>query len=90
VADAERLRVHLQHLLREAMAGRGSAEPGALDVVVVGGGPTGVETTGSLAELMQAVQSTGLWVPRTVTQPLISAFAASRPTSRSPSIAHAA
>ena len=35
------------------------AEPGALDVVVVGGGPTGVETTGALAELMQALQSTG-------------------------------
>ena len=59
VADAERLRLHLQRLLREAMAGRGSAEPGALDVVVVGGGPTGVETTGALAELMQALQSTG-------------------------------
>ena len=48
VADAERLRLHLQHLLQEAMAGRGAAEPGALDVVVVGGGPTGVETTGAL------------------------------------------
>jgi NADH dehydrogenase len=59
VADAERLRLHLQHLLQEAMAGGGSAEPGALDVVVVGGGPTGVETTGALAELMQALQSTG-------------------------------
>ena len=59
VADAERLRLHLQHLLQEAMAGRGTAEPGALDVVVVGGGPTGVETTGALAELMQALQSTG-------------------------------
>ena len=31
----------------------------ALDVVVVGGGPTGVETTGALAELMQALRSTG-------------------------------
>jgi NADH dehydrogenase len=59
VADAERLRLHLQHLLREAMAGHGSAEPGALDVVVVGGGPTGVETTGALAELMRALESTG-------------------------------
>ena len=59
VADAERLRLHLQRLLQEAMAGRGSVEPGALDVVVVGGGPTGVETTGALAELMQALQSTG-------------------------------
>ena len=59
VADAERLRLHLQHLLQEAMDSGGSAEPGALDVVVVGGGPTGVETTGALAELMQALQSTG-------------------------------
>ena len=30
-----------------------------LDVVVVGGGPTGVETTGALAELMRALSSTG-------------------------------
>jgi NADH dehydrogenase len=41
VADAERLRLHLQHLLQEAMAGGGSAEPGALDVVVVGGAQPG-------------------------------------------------
>src|SRR4051794_32921915 len=59
VADAERLRLQLQQLLKEAMDGDGAAEPGALDVVVVGGGPTGVETTGALAELMQALQSTG-------------------------------
>lgn len=59
VADAERLRVHLQQLLQAAMDSGGSAEPGLLDIVVVGGGPTGVETTGALAELMQALHSTG-------------------------------
>jgi hypothetical protein len=32
----------------------------------------------------------GVWVPRTLTRPLTSAFTASRPTSRSPSIARAA
>jgi NADH dehydrogenase len=59
VADAERLRLHLQQLLEAVVDGGGSAEPGTLDVVVVGGGPTGVETTGALAELMAALQSEG-------------------------------
>ena len=44
VADAERLRIHLQHLLQAALEDEATAQPGQLDVVVVGGGPTGVET----------------------------------------------
>lgn len=64
VADAERLRLHLQDLLRESIDDgvSGAAQPGspgALDVVVVGGGPTGVETTGALAELMAALHESG-------------------------------
>jgi NADH dehydrogenase len=59
VVDAERLRRHLQKLLEDAMSADGPGEPGMLDVLVVGGGPTGVETTGALAELMHALAQTG-------------------------------
>ncbi|MEV0074735.1 MULTISPECIES: NAD(P)/FAD-dependent oxidoreductase [unclassified Amycolatopsis] len=53
VADAERLRLHVQDLVRAVSAGE--LEEDALDVVVVGGGPTGVEITGALTELMAAL-----------------------------------
>jgi NADH dehydrogenase len=54
VADAERLRLHVQGRLASA-----DREPGSLDVVVVGAGPTGVETAGALAELMAALHGAG-------------------------------
>ena len=58
VADAERLRLHLQAQGRKASAGS-AEDDGTLDVVVVGGGPTGVESTGALIELMTAWAETG-------------------------------
>lgn len=64
VVDAERLRRHLRDLVREHAHEPGAQDapeppPGALDVVVVGGGPTGVETAGAVAELMAALTHTG-------------------------------
>src|ERR1700712_5661178 len=48
VADAERLRRHVQELLHDVETAAETG-PGHLDVVVVGGGATGVETAGALA-----------------------------------------
>ncbi len=56
VADAERLRLHVQVLLKSAAAASAGAPP--LQIVVVGGGPTGVETAGALAELLAALAAT--------------------------------
>ncbi|HEY5149020.1 MAG TPA: FAD-dependent oxidoreductase, partial [Mycobacterium sp.] len=61
VVDAERLRLHLREQLRAGIAAGAAAgpdpDPTALTVVVVGGGPTGVETAGALGELFAALKA---------------------------------
>jgi len=53
VADAERLRIHLRDRLRELSL---PDSDGHLTVVICGGGPTGVETAGAIAELFRALR----------------------------------
>jgi NADH dehydrogenase len=55
LADAVRLKEHLLRRWEAADRTPGLADDGALSVVVVGGGPTGVETAGALAELYRGV-----------------------------------
>jgi NADH dehydrogenase len=51
LADAMRLREHVLERWGAADLDDGLVEDGALNVVVVGGGPTGVESAGAIAEL---------------------------------------
>ncbi|GAB1639883.1 NAD(P)/FAD-dependent oxidoreductase [Krasilnikovia sp. MM14-A1259] len=53
--DAERVRTRLLELFRDAAAKPELVDEGALTFVVVGGGPTGVETAGAVAELVHEV-----------------------------------
>jgi NADH dehydrogenase len=55
LADAVRLRNHVLGLFEEASANPGLLDEGALTIVVVGGGPTGVETAGAMVELVRVV-----------------------------------
>jgi len=54
LADARHLRNRLLTSLEEAEV-RSASKPTTLNYVVVGGGPTGVETAGALSELMRLV-----------------------------------
>lgn len=53
--DAVRLRNHIVSLFEAADAVPGLVDEGVLNFVVVGGGPTGVEVAGALAELVDKV-----------------------------------
>ena len=61
VRDADRLRGHLRDRLRDLCV---PGSDGELTVVICGGGPTGVETAGALAELFRALQDEGRLVGR--------------------------
>jgi NADH:ubiquinone reductase (H+-translocating) len=54
LADAVRLKEHVLRKWEAADKDASLAEDGALHIVVVGGGPTGVESAGALAELYRA------------------------------------
>lgn len=51
VADAVRLRSHLLQQIEHAASQGASSDAGRMRIVIVGGGPTGVELAGALSEL---------------------------------------
>ncbi|MGZ4708840.1 MAG: NAD(P)/FAD-dependent oxidoreductase, partial [Acidimicrobiales bacterium] len=53
--DAVRVRNHLLSLFEAAEAQPDLVDDGALNLVIVGGGPTGVEVAGAMAELVEKV-----------------------------------
>jgi NADH:ubiquinone reductase (H+-translocating) len=55
VNDAERLRARLIQVLDDTVERPELVEQGSLNFVIVGGGPTGVETAGALAEAIRDV-----------------------------------
>ena len=55
LADAVRLKNHVLRTWEHADRDPSLVDDGALNIVVVGGGPTGVETAGALAELYSGV-----------------------------------
>ena len=55
LADAERLRSRIFEVFEDADRDPSVIAKGALNIVVVGGGPTGVETAGALADLISEV-----------------------------------
>jgi NADH dehydrogenase len=55
LADAVRLKEHVLERWEAADKDPGLIDDGALNVVVVGGGPTGVESAGAVAELYRAI-----------------------------------
>ena len=55
LADAVRLKEHVLQRWEAADRDPALVDDGALNIVVVGGGPTGVETAGALAELYRSI-----------------------------------
>jgi NADH dehydrogenase len=55
VVDANRLRTRLFETFEDAASDAARIDKGALNVVVVGAGPTGVETAGAVADLVRDV-----------------------------------